>query len=165
MKKLSLKTKLYDKCMRQIIRVCNLRLSEEGIKECGNNLDWDEFIVCELNSIETLPSGQPTDGLLLFGDGTLEIRDTNTQDAYNWYDYSVEDLEFVWRLLSTMQLEVGTLVKWNDPAISEFSPEEREFQLNREFVIVDIINKEKVLIADEYGEAEVSVEELECINQ
>ena len=57
------------------------------------------------------------------------------------------------------------LVKWNDPAIDDFSEGEQEIQRNREFVIVDIINEDMVLIADEYGEGEVFVDELELIKK
>lgn len=64
-----------------------------------------------------------------------------------------------------LELEEGMLVKWNDPAIDEFSEDEQEIQRNREFVIVDIINEDMVLIADEYGEAEVFVGELELIKK
>ena len=64
-----------------------------------------------------------------------------------------------------LEFEEGMLVKWNDPAIDEFSEDEQEMQLNREFVIVDIINEDMVLIADEYGEAEVLVGELELIKK
>ena len=60
-----------------------------------------------------------------------------------------------------LELEEGMLVKWNDPAIDDFSEGEQEIQRNREFVIVDIINEDMVLIADEYGEGEVFVDELE----
>ena len=64
-----------------------------------------------------------------------------------------------------LEFEIGMLVKWNDPAIDEFSPKAQEIQRNREFVIVDIINEDMVLIADEYGEAEVFVGELELIEK
>ena len=64
-----------------------------------------------------------------------------------------------------LEFEIGMLVKWNDPAIDDFSEGEQEIQRNREFVIVDIINEDMVLIADEYGEAEVFVGELELIKK
>jgi hypothetical protein len=64
-----------------------------------------------------------------------------------------------------LEFEIGMLVKWNDPAIGEFSPKAQEIQRNREFVIVDIINEDMVLIADEYGEGEVFVDELELIKK
>lgn len=63
------------------------------------------------------------------------------------------------------EFNVGTKVKWNDPAINEFNEEDREEQLNIIYEIVEIINKSEgiVLIKDEYGEAEVYIEELERI--
>ena len=62
-----------------------------------------------------------------------------------------------------MEIEIGMLVKWNDTAINDFPVEQREIQLNREFEVIDIINCDMVLIADEYGEAEVFTGELEII--
>lgn len=61
------------------------------------------------------------------------------------------------------EFEIGMLVKWNDPGINDFPAKYREFQKNREFEIIDIINDDMVLIADEYGEAEVFVGELEIV--
>ena len=63
------------------------------------------------------------------------------------------------------EFNVGTKVKWNDPAINEFYEEDREEQLNRIYEIVEIINKSEgiVLIKDEYGEAEVYIDELERV--
>jgi hypothetical protein len=55
-------------------------------------------------------------------------------------------------------------VKWNDPAIEDFAEgKERELQKSRIFEVVEIINEDMVLIADEYGEGEVLVDELEII--
>lgn len=59
----------------------------------------------------------------------------------------------------------GDLVKWNDPAINDFEPEEREIQRNRIYSVVKIINEDMVLIADEWGEGEVFVDELELVKQ
>lgn len=60
-----------------------------------------------------------------------------------------------------MDLNIGDKVKWNDPAINDFDPSERELQKSRVYEVVDIINEDMVLIADEYGEGEVFVGELE----
>lgn len=59
--------------------------------------------------------------------------------------------------------KIGTKVKWNDVAIADFQGKERELQESRVYEIVDIINDDMVLIADEYGEAEVFVDELEVV--
>ena len=66
--------------------------------------------------------------------------------------------------MNAYDIEIGTRVKWNDPAIAEFKEgKERELQMSRVFEVVDIMNEEVVLIADEYGEGEVFVDELDII--
>jgi hypothetical protein len=66
--------------------------------------------------------------------------------------------------MNAFDIEIGTKVKWNDPAIEDFAEgKERELQKSRIFEVVDIINEDMVLIADEYGEGEVLVDELEII--
>ena len=65
--------------------------------------------------------------------------------------------------LNNPEIEAGSSVKWNDPAIDDFAPEERDMQRSRIFQVVDIINEDMVLIADEFGEAEVFVGELELV--
>ena len=63
------------------------------------------------------------------------------------------------------EINKGDLVKWNDPAINDFVPEEREIQRNRIYSVVEFINEDMVLIADEWGEGEVFVDELELVEQ
>jgi hypothetical protein len=48
-------------------------------------------------------------------------------------------------------------------AIAEFQGKERELQASRVYEVVDIINEDMVLIADEYGEGEVFIGELEVV--
>ena len=61
------------------------------------------------------------------------------------------------------EIEIGTKVKWNDVAIAEFKGKERELQESRVYEVIDFINEDMVLIADEYGEGEVFIEELEIV--
>ena len=68
-----------------------------------------------------------------------------------------------WDNYAEADIEVGSSVKWNDPAINDFAPEEREMQRNRIFKVVEFINEDMVLIADEFGESEVFVGELELV--
>ena len=58
-------------------------------------------------------------------------------------------------------MRVGEKVKWFDPAINDFPIEERETQRNRVYTIVKFINDEMCLIADEYGESEVLITEID----
>jgi hypothetical protein len=65
--------------------------------------------------------------------------------------------------MSAYNIEIGTRVKWNDVAIAEFQGKERELQEQRVYKVVEIINDDMVLIADEYGEGEVFIGELEVV--
>lgn len=65
--------------------------------------------------------------------------------------------------MSTYDIEIGTKVKWNDVAIAEFQGKERKLQEKRVYEVVNIINDDMVLIADEYGEGEVFISELEVV--
>lgn len=67
-------------------------------------------------------------------------------------------------------IKIGAKVKWNDPGIDEYDPEDREYVLSREFEVVSIhgLDEERVtsdddiiLISSEYSEAEVYPSELE----
>lgn len=60
-------------------------------------------------------------------------------------------------------IKEGDLVKWNDPAIDDFELNERELQKKRIFKVIKFINEDMVLIADDFGEGEVYVNELEKI--
>lgn len=59
---------------------------------------------------------------------------------------------------------IGDLVRWNDPAIQDFEPAEREFQKSRVYEIYDITNG-FICICDEYGEGEVLEHELELVKK
>lgn len=59
-------------------------------------------------------------------------------------------------------MEVGNRVIWHDNAINDFDPEERIEQENRVYTIIEL-KDEMALIADEYGEAEVFLDEIEVI--
>lgn len=67
-------------------------------------------------------------------------------------------------------IRVGAKVRWNVPAIHDYDPEEREEQLNTEWVVDAILGLDEdevtsdsdiILISSEYSEAEVYPSELE----
>lgn len=66
--------------------------------------------------------------------------------------------------MNAFDIENGTKVKWNDTAITKFKEgKERELQKSRIFEVVDIMDAENILIADEYGEGEILIDELDII--
>lgn len=58
-------------------------------------------------------------------------------------------------------MRIGQKVKWFDPAINDFPIEERETQRNRVYTIIKFINDEMCLIADDFGESEVLITEID----
>jgi hypothetical protein len=58
-------------------------------------------------------------------------------------------------------MRIGQKVKWFNPAINDYPIEERETQRNRVYTIIKYINDEMCLIADELGESEVLITEIE----
>ena len=64
-----------------------------------------------------------------------------------------------------MKFEIGNKVKWSDCAINEFKGKERELQESRIYEVIDYINDDMILIADEYGEGEVFEDELDLYEE
>lgn len=67
-------------------------------------------------------------------------------------------------------IKVGARVRWNDPGINDYDPEDRESQLNIEWEVDAIVgaddeavtsDDDMILISSEYSEAEVYPDELE----
>ena len=85
------------------------------------------------------------------------VDDCITDYLSDEYGYLIESYEL------SYNLNVGDKVKWHDVAIDDFG-EDKELQESRVYEVVDIINDDVVLIADEYGEAEVYISELEVID-
>ena len=62
-----------------------------------------------------------------------------------------------------MDFKIGQRVRWNDPGINDYDPEDREWVLNRVFLIHSVDNRHGVaFIVEEDGgsEAEVYTDEL-----
>lgn len=59
------------------------------------------------------------------------------------------------------ELEIGTVVKWSADYLKKCKTEkERRAQEAREFYVVDYVDSDVILIADEYGQCAVCVEEV-----
>lgn len=56
---------------------------------------------------------------------------------------------------------IGDYVKWHDPALDDFDIEDREYQKDRVYEVIDIYENDIILIADDFGEVEVLEHELE----
>ena len=56
---------------------------------------------------------------------------------------------------------IGDYVRWHDPALDDFDAEDREYQKERVFKVIDIYENDIILIGDDFGEVEVLEHELE----
>ena len=68
----------------------------------GSPMEWTDHEVIDLPN-EVKLDEDSIDGVLLFGDGTIEFHYKNEQDAINWAEFSdeviekvIEQLELVW---------------------------------------------------------------------
>jgi hypothetical protein len=62
-------------------------------------------------------------------------------------------------------IKPGDKVRWYDPAINDYDPDDRQSQLNRVWTVFHYINEDEgtLLICDDFSEAEVYLHELEKI--
>ena len=93
-----------DKCVLQMFKLLCLSIVDGEVIENGKVLRWDECRCYEFPATITLPSGIKVDTLLLFGDGTFEIHEYDTTDAYCWSEYEIEDLTFIYNTLTHISL-------------------------------------------------------------
>ena len=68
----------------------------------GSTMEWTDHEAIDLPN-EVKLAEDSIDGVLLFGDGTIEFHYKNEQDAINWTEFSdeviekvIEQLELVW---------------------------------------------------------------------
>ena len=83
------------------------------------------------------------------------------ENLWSWFN-CYDDLSWI---TFNNGLRIGDKVKWNDPAIDDFDPEEIEIQRKRVYTIIEVINDEICLISDDFGDSEVYFDELEKIGE
>lgn len=60
----------------------------------GKELAWEDMEYIELEN--TIPySNGHLDGLLIFGDGTIEFHDKDSEEAFNWSEFPIEIIQKV----------------------------------------------------------------------
>jgi hypothetical protein len=99
-----------------------------------------------------------------FGDVCIE--DCNIVELAGIYETSYQLLEEGLMVADKNghQIYVGCNVKWNDPALNEYNPQEREEMANRTFRVYRL-KGDIVCISNETIEVEVLPEELEVIDK
>ena len=92
-KKLALSDKLTQECMR----VLNLTIDEDGcVINNGDIMEWDELESISLyNPIPCDEENDRIDGVLFFGDGTIEFHLERECDAINWAEFSNDYIKMI----------------------------------------------------------------------
>lgn len=113
---------------------------------------------------------------VVLDEGTIYVYPDIGEDveytSEDWFDEAPQLLQILTQALSAQtafleKLTVGAKVKWNDPAINDYEPEERTEALKREFEIFKVPENltvnDSVWISDGHTEAEVPIWELEIV--
>lgn len=92
---------IFDKLFVLSCKVAQVTIKEDKIYDKDNNL----IDYCEFEYIEIPPFDYEDDfinGILLFGDGTLELHLEESEDALNWSEFDYDTLLKVEKVLTEM---------------------------------------------------------------
>jgi hypothetical protein len=59
-----------------------------------NELAWEDMEYISFNNSIPYSNGH-LDGLLIFGDGTIEFHERDSEEAFNWVDFPIETIKQV----------------------------------------------------------------------
>ena len=87
--------------------IINLFVKKYHLKGCvdfgisyrnGENMDWNDFLFIEIEDTK-LSNGQTISSVFFFGDGTIEFQDDELEEAFNVFEFDVNDIELVYNKL------------------------------------------------------------------
>ena len=96
------KIRLYDTLVNELITALELSVVEGGIMNNGVIMEWHDLESVSL--FNPIPyENDRIDGVLLFGDGTIEFHLENEGDALNWAEFTNDYLKMIIRELQEKQ--------------------------------------------------------------
>lgn len=96
------KIRLYDTLVNELITALELSVVEGGIMNNGEIMEWHDLESVSL--FNPIPyENDRIDGVLLFGDGTIEFHLENDGDALNWAEFSNDYLKMIIQELQEKQ--------------------------------------------------------------
>ena len=102
MKEALKKIRLYDILVKELITALELSVVEGGIMKNGEIMEWHDLESVSL--FKPIPyENDRIDGVLLFGDGTIEFHLENDGDAINWAEFSNDYLKMIIQELQEKQ--------------------------------------------------------------
>lgn len=88
------KIKLYDTLVNELITALELSVVEGGIMNNGQIMEWQDLESVSL--FNPIPyENDRIDGVLLFGDGTIEFHLEKECDAINWAEFSNDYIKMI----------------------------------------------------------------------
>ena len=96
------KMRLYDTLVNELITALELSVVEGGIMNNGVIMEWHDLESVSL--FNPIPyENDRIDGVLLFGDGTIEFHLENDGDALNWTEFSNDYIKMIIQELQEKQ--------------------------------------------------------------
>lgn len=96
------KIRLYDTLVNELITALGLSVVEGGIMNNGVIMEWHDLESVSL--FNPIPyENDRIDGVLLFGDGTIEFHLENDGDAINWAEFSNDYIKMIIEELENKQ--------------------------------------------------------------
>lgn len=96
------KIRLYDTLVNELITALDLSVVEGGIMNNGEIMEWHDLESVSL--FNPIPyENDRIDGVLLFGDGTIEFHLENDGDAINWAEFSNDYIKMIIEELENKQ--------------------------------------------------------------
>lgn len=83
------KMKYFDNLLATAIVAGKIKVVDDIMYDSEDNeLAWDDMEYIELGN--TIPyNNSHIDGVLIFGDGTIEFHEKESEEAFNWADYPI----------------------------------------------------------------------------
>lgn len=140
---------------------CNMFLLDDAVRvRAMTRKDDDLFFELENGFCQGMGTVEPVD-IRGFGEGAVI-------EVIDWLDSVLMAIDkgvlSVRDGVVTPTTLLGLKVRWHDPAIADFQPEDRELQSSRVYTVIDEDPENNyALIKDEYGETEVCITELELV--
>ncbi len=96
------KIRLYDTLVNELITALDLSVVEGGIMNNGEIMEWNDLESVSL--FNPIPyENDRIDGVLLFGDGTIEFHLENDGDALNWAEFTNDYIKMIIQELQEKQ--------------------------------------------------------------
>lgn len=89
------KLDIFDTLLSLSIVASGIQVKDDIMYDSENNeLAWEDMEYITLNNTIPYNNGH-IDGVLIFGDATIEFHEKESEEAFNWADYPIEIIQSV----------------------------------------------------------------------